>query len=86
VINLKGPDIYDDGEVTREVYTVRAVVRSGNSGGPMIAPDGRVIGVVFGAALDDQETGFVLTVDQVSAAVQAAPGLRAEVDTGSCAA
>jgi S1-C subfamily serine protease len=86
MINLKGPDIYDDGEVTREVYTVRAVVRSGNSGGPMIAPDGRVIGVVFGAALDDQETGFVLTVDQVTSAVQAAPALRAEVDTGSCAA
>lgn len=86
MIRLKGPDIYDDGEVTREVYTVRAVVRSGNSGGPMIAPDGRVIGVVFGAALDDQETGFVLTVDQVSGAVQAANSLRREVDTGSCAA
>jgi S1-C subfamily serine protease len=86
MINLKGPDIYDDGEVTREVYTVRAVVRSGNSGGPMIAPDGRVMGVVFGAALDDQETGFVLTEDQVQGVVQAAPGLRSEVDTGSCAA
>jgi S1-C subfamily serine protease len=68
------------------VYTVRAVVRSGNSGGPMLAPDGRVIGVVFGAALDDQETGFVLTVDQVSGAVQAASNLRREVDTGNCAA
>jgi S1-C subfamily serine protease len=86
MIRLKGPDIYDDGEVTREVYTVRAVVRSGNSGGPMIAPDGRVIGVVFGAALDDQETGFVLTVEQVRGAVQAANSLRREVDTGSCAA
>jgi S1-C subfamily serine protease len=86
LIRLKGPDIYDDGEVTREVYTVRAVVRSGNSGGPMIAPDGRVIGVVFGAALDDQETGFVLTVDQVAATVRAAPRLYDEVDTGSCAA
>jgi S1-C subfamily serine protease len=86
MINLQGPDIYDDGEVRREVYTVRAEVRSGNSGGPMIAPDGRVVGVVFGAALDDQETGFVLTVDQVAPAVQAAPGLTREVETGSCAA
>jgi len=85
LINLKGPNIYDSGEVTREVYTVRAVVRSGNSGGPMIAPDGRVIGVVFGAALDDQETGFVLTVDQVAGAVEGASRLHSEVDTGSCA-
>jgi S1-C subfamily serine protease len=86
LINLKGPNIYDTGEVTRQVYTVRAVVRSGNSGGPMIAPDGRVVGVVFGAALDDQETGFVLTVDQVTATVRAAQKLTREVDTGSCAA
>lgn len=85
LINLTGPDIYDDAEVTREVYTVRATVKSGNSGGPMISPTGRVMGVVFGAALDDQETGFVLTVDQVAPAVQAAPMLTREVDTGACA-
>jgi S1-C subfamily serine protease len=85
-IKLKGPDIYDDGEVTRDVYTVRASVQSGNSGGPMIDPSGKVIGVVFGAALDDQETGFVLTAEQVAPAVQAAPGLKRKVGTGTCAA
>jgi S1-C subfamily serine protease len=84
-IKLKGPDIYDAGEVTRDVYTVRAKVESGNSGGPMIDPSGRVIGVVFGAALDDTETGFALTVDQVAPAVRAAPGLTRKVDTGACA-
>ncbi|MFC4460087.1 MarP family serine protease [Pseudonocardia nematodicida] len=85
-IRLRGPDIYDQGSVLRDVYTVRAVVRSGNSGGPMITPDGRVVGVVFGAALDDAETGFVLTAEQVSAALNvAAAGGAAPVDTGSCA-
>lgn len=85
-IRLRGPDIYEQGSVVRDVYTVRGVVRSGNSGGPMIAPDGRVLGVVFGAALDDSETGFVLTAEQVSAALAAANdgGSRA-VDTGACA-
>lgn len=85
-INLRGPDIYDSGEVTRDVYTIRATVRSGNSGGPMIDPQGRVTGVVFGAALDNQETGFVLTYDQVRPSVQAALGRTQEVGTGSCAA
>jgi S1-C subfamily serine protease len=85
-IQLRGPNIYDSGEVTREVYTVRAVVRSGNSGGPMIRPDGEVIGVVFGAALDDSETGFVLTAAQVAPTLQKAPALTHPVDTGSCAA
>ena len=85
-IQLRGPNIYDNGEVTREVYTVRAVVRSGNSGGPMIGTDGEVVGVVFGAALDDSETGFVLTAAQVEPTLQKAPTLTRAGDTGSCAA
>jgi S1-C subfamily serine protease len=84
-ITLNGPDIYDDGEVSRDVYTVRAMVQSGNSGGPMIDVDGQVIGVVFGAALDDSETGFVLTNEQVAASVNPQAQLGAEVDTGECA-
>ncbi|MCW0215063.1 MAG: MarP family serine protease [Pseudonocardia sp.] len=85
-IQLRGPDIYDTGTITRDVYTVRAVVRSGNSGGPMITPDGQVVGVVFGAALDDSETGFVLTAQQVDAAVAAAANDTRSADTGTCAA
>ncbi len=85
-IQLRGPDIYDDGTVTRDVYTVRAVVRSGNSGGPLISPDGQVLGVVFGAALDDTETGFVLTAEQVAPELNAAPERTSAVRTGSCAA
>lgn len=84
-IELVGPDIYDSGEVRRDVYTVRAVVRSGNSGGPMINPAGEVVGVVFGAALDDSETGFVLTVDQIRPILDAASGLQRAVPTGACA-
>lgn len=84
-ITLQGPDIYDDGEVNRDVYTVRAVVRSGNSGGPMIDRDGQVVGVVFGAALDDSETGFVLTNEQVAASVNPQAQLGAAVDTMDCA-
>ncbi|WP_181780098.1 MarP family serine protease [Pseudonocardia pini] len=85
-IQLRGPDIYDANTVTRDVYTVRAKVQSGNSGGPMIAPDGQVLGVVFGAALDDSETGFVLTAPQVAAALAAAPGATRAAQTGACAA
>lgn len=85
-IDLRGPDIYNSKTVVRDVYTVRAVVRSGNSGGPLLAPDGTVYGVVFGAALDDRETGFVLTAQQVAPMLRAAPGLTDAVGTGSCAA
>lgn len=85
-INLRGPDIYDANTVTRDVFTVRAKVQSGNSGGPLVDPNGNVVGVVFGAAVDDDETGFVLTAKEVSDEVQQAPRLTRRVDTGACAA
>lgn len=84
-INLSGPDIYDSHTVRRDVYTVRAMVRSGNSGGPLVDPAGQVLGVVFGAAIDAPETGFVLTAREVSEEVAAAPALNARVDTRACA-
>lgn len=85
-IQLRGPNIYSSAMVVRDVYTVRALVRSGNSGGPLLDTRGRVLGVVFGAAVDDEDTGFVLTNDEVSDDVAAADDLSDEVSTGSCAA
>jgi len=84
-IKLNGPDIYGTQKVTRDVFTVRSTVKSGNSGGPMIDPRGRVIGMIFGAAVDDQETGFALTAQQVARVVATAPGMVRPVSTGSCA-
>lgn len=85
-ITLQGPDIYDSRTVRRDVFTVRAQVRSGNSGGPLVNPAGEVVGVVFGASVEDSDTGFTLTTKQVSAVIDAAPTLSARVGTGSCAA
>jgi S1-C subfamily serine protease len=83
IIQLSGPDIYRNATVTREVYTVRATVEQGNSGGPMIDTNGRVLGVVFGAAVDDNDTGFVLTAKEVSAQL-AKIGDTQAVPTGAC--
>lgn len=83
-INLRGPNIYGDSTVVRDVYTVRATVKSGNSGGPLIDPAGNVVGVVFGAAVDDPNTGFTLTAQQVADEVAAAPTLTEPVSTGRC--
>ncbi|WP_182347327.1 MarP family serine protease [Tomitella gaofuii] len=85
-IMLSGPDIYHSTTIKREVYTIRGKVRSGNSGGPLVATDGSVLGVVFGAAVDDPDTGFVLTADEVEAQVGSAEQWSQAVGTGACVA
>ncbi|MDZ4268674.1 MAG: acid resistance serine protease MarP [Mycobacterium sp.] len=83
IIELNGPDIYRTTTVTREVYTIRGTVKQGNSGGPMVNRSGKVLGVVFGAAVDDVDTGFVLTADEV-ARQMARVGNVERVATGTC--
>jgi S1-C subfamily serine protease len=83
IIELNGPDIYRSTTVTREVYTIRGTVRQGNSGGPMIDRNGRVLGVVFGAAVDNADTGFVLTANEVSRQLTKI-GNTQRVATGAC--
>lgn len=83
---LFGRDIYDTGNVGRDVYAVRSLVRSGNSGGPLLAPDGTVLGMVFAAALDEPDTGFALSAAEIRAAgIEAAATSSSAVGTGQCA-
>lgn len=62
-------DIWGDGRYEHDAYVVRGVVDSGNSGGPLVTPEGRVLGVVVASSRQDPETGYVLTADQVSEAL-----------------
>ncbi len=82
---ITGPDIYDSGDVTREIYTIRSLVRSGNSGGPLISPNGQVLGVIFAAAADDKNTGFALTADEASSVAKTGAGRTRGAPTGDCA-
>ena len=83
--DVTGNDIYGTHTVTREVYAVRAVVRSGNSGGPLVGDDGTVWGIVFATALDSTDTGYVLTDDEVGGDATAGVHAGDPVATGSCA-
>ncbi|MFQ1003338.1 MarP family serine protease [Modestobacter sp. SSW1-42] len=81
---ISGPDFRSTGTVQRDVYALFGEVRAGNSGGPLVAPDGTVLGVVFASAIDDPETGYALTAAQVMTAATTGAGSSAPVDTGSC--
>jgi S1-C subfamily serine protease len=82
---IRGPDIYNSATVTRDIYTIRGLVRSGNSGGPLVDPQGTVLGVIFAAAADDPETGFALTAAEAAPVASAGRTATGPVDTGSCA-
>jgi S1-C subfamily serine protease len=82
--SARGPDIYQSTEVTRQIYSVYAVVRPGNSGGPLLAPDGRVYGVVFAAAVDDSHTGYALTAGEVAPDARQGADATSPVSTRGC--
>jgi S1-C subfamily serine protease len=84
VQNAQGPNIYETSTVTRQIYEIRAVVKSGNSGGPLLSPAGTVDGVVFAAAVGESDTGFALTAAEVSADASAGAQLTTAVSTGAC--
>lgn len=85
VSRITGPDIYDKSDVTREIYTIKSLVRSGNSGGPLIDPAGDVLGVIFAAAADDKNVGFALTADEAAGVAKAGRENTRGVRTGECA-
>ena len=82
--NVLGPNIYQTSTVTRQIYEIRALVQSGNSGGPLLSPAGTVDGVVFAAAVGVSDTGFALTAAEVSSDASAGAQLRTAVSTGAC--
>lgn len=82
---LRSPDIYGNGTVIREVYSLRGLIRPGNSGGPIVDSDGEAVGVVFAASVTDRETGYALTAAQVADAAAAGATASDPVDTGACA-
>jgi len=79
-------DIYGDSRAPREVYTLAADVREGNSGGPLLSLDGTVVGVIFARSGDTQNVGYAMTMAEVDPVADQSAGLVAPVSTGDCIA
>lgn len=81
---INGPDFRAEETVVRDVYALYGQVRAGNSGGPLLSTDGSVLGVVFASAIDDPDTGYALTAQQVETAASTGIASSAQADTGAC--
>ena len=76
-------DAYGRGPVERSITSLRGLVRSGNSGGPMVDASGRVVTTIFAASVSDGgRAGFGVPDEIVRDALGRADG---PVDTGPCA-
>ena len=85
-----GLDIYGKTQTLRQVYQIDAVVRPGNSGGPLVAsgdaarniPDGTVIGVVFARSTINPDVGYALAMAAVQGDVSRVGPSSGRVGTG----
>ena len=84
VTDLNGPDIYRTTSVTRQVYFLTgSFPQSGSSGCAVVDLNGQVLGVYFGAEVNDSTTGFAITAAQVAPQMSRAGGTQT-VGTGAC--
>jgi S1-C subfamily serine protease len=83
--DLLAEDAYGRGPVRRSILSFRGLVRSGNSGGPLVDAAGRVAGTVFAAAVGGggPRGGYAVPAAVVRQRLAAAG--HARVSTGPCA-
>ena len=85
VSTVRVPDSYGRGGAEREVYSLAAVVRPGNSGGPLLTTGGEVAGVIFARDDSAEDIGYAMTSAELLPVAAEAEGLGAAVSTGQCA-
>ncbi len=78
------PDIYDEDSSPREIYSLEADVRPGNSGGPLLTDAGEVTGVVFARGADDERRGYAMTTSELLPALAGVSAAAPAVASGAC--
>lgn len=81
---IAGPNIYGEGVSQRTVVELRAEVRRGNSGGPLVVEPGLVGGVIFGASRINPEVGYAIGSNEAVNRLSPYFGSTTAVDTGAC--
>lgn len=87
-----GLDIYNRNPTQRQVYELSAVIRPGNSGGPLVYEssnpsnplDGTVVGVVFARSTSNPNVGYALATPAVAAEVHKAEANQVPVSDQGC--
>ncbi|QIS18815.1 MarP family serine protease [Nocardia terpenica] len=78
------PDAYRAAMSDRQLYTISSLIQEGNSGGPLIDTEGRVLGIVFGSDPDDERIGYAMNLQQVFDRLGTAVQSNQPVPNGHC--
>ena len=78
-------DAYNRGPVERIVTSFRVYVRPGNSGGPAVNADGRVVSTIFASRTDSDNVGYGIPSHIVRHYLRIANVRYTPVSTGGCA-
>jgi len=78
-------DAYDNGPVERIVTSFRVYVRPGNSGGPAVDAEGRVVSTIFASRTDSENSGYGVPSRIVQRHLRTAASRTTPVSTGGCA-
>lgn len=77
-------DIYGTGTAERSVYTLRAEVQPGNSGGPLLTMTGEAAGVVFARGETNEDVGYAMTNAELLPVLATLDDANDPVPTGAC--
>ena len=83
-ITALGRDIYGEERTSRDVLVLASALAPGDSGGALVDPTGRVVGVAFAIAPDEPGVAYALTTAELRPVLAAAG--RGDADTGACVA
>lgn len=83
-VNALGRDIYGQAKTIRNVYILQATIIPGNSGGPLLDTQGKVVGVVFGTSTTYNNVGYALSLAQIADELSTAKTASQSLSTGAC--
>jgi S1-C subfamily serine protease len=83
-LEARGRDIYSRNTVIRNVYELQTNVVSGNSGGPVVLPNGDVFAVIFAKSETTGNTGYAIPSPKIIETLATSANRTAPVNTGNC--
>lgn len=83
-LNIQSENIYASGMISRKAYGIQATTEKGSSGGPAVAKNGKVVGMIFSKSTENDNYAYALDGSYLAKAANSVQGPGKRVSTGAC--